>query len=96
MTAPIAFQNVRIFDADKQTFKDGMTVVIDGDKITAVGPAASTRAPANAQVIAGDGKTLIPGLWDSHQHYGDDSTGPLLLAQGITSARDPGQSPRRA
>jgi len=44
-------------------------------------------------VIDGAGKTLIPGLWDSHQHYGDDSTGPLLLASGITSVRDPGNQP---
>jgi cytosine/adenosine deaminase-related metal-dependent hydrolase len=41
-------------------------------------------------VIDGTGKTLVPGLWDNHQHYGDDSTGPLLLATGITSVRDPG------
>ena len=44
-------------------------------------------------MINGAGKTLIPGLWDNHQHYGDDSTGPLLLASGITSVRDPGNLP---
>ncbi len=36
---------------------------------------------------------LVPGLWDSHMHFGDDSTGPLLLSQGITSVRDPGNRP---
>jgi imidazolonepropionase-like amidohydrolase len=34
--------------------------------------------------------TLVPGLWDSHQHVSDDSSGPFLLALGITSVRDPG------
>ncbi len=43
-------------------------------------------------MIDGAGKTLVPGLWDAHQHIGDDSSGPLLLALGITSARDPGNN----
>ena len=51
---------------------------------------SSTHAPKNAQVVDGAGKTLVPGLWDSHQHFGDDSAGPFLLSLGITSARDPG------
>jgi hypothetical protein len=41
-------------------------------------------------VIDGTGKTLVPGLWDSHQHVIDDSSGPLLLSLGVTSVRDPG------
>jgi len=90
---PIAFENVKLFDADALAFRDRMTVVVANGRIEAVGPAADTKVPANAQVIDGAGKTLIPGLWDSHQHYGDDSTGPLLLASGITSVRDPGNQP---
>src|SRR5262249_51554722 len=85
---PVAFRNVRLYDADARSFKDGMTVVVSDGKISAVG--ANASVPAGAQVIDGSGKTLIPGLWDNHQHYGDDSTGPLLLASGITSIRDPG------
>lgn len=87
---PVAFTNVKLYDSDARKFRDGMTVVVEKGLVTAVGPSAKTKAPANAQVIEGKGKTLIPGLWDNHQHYGDDSTGPLLLASGITSVRDPG------
>ena len=65
--------------------------MVDDGRITEVGENA--KIPANAQVIDGTGKTLVPGLWDNHQHYGDDSTGPLLLASGITSVRDPGNQP---
>jgi imidazolonepropionase-like amidohydrolase len=65
-------------------------VVVDHGLIVEVGPARSTHAPKNAQVVDGAGKTLVPGLWDSHQHFGDDSAGPFLLSLGITSARDPG------
>jgi imidazolonepropionase-like amidohydrolase len=85
-----AFKDVQIYDADAGKFQGGMTVVVVEGRIKAVGPAASTEVPSGAQIFEGKGKTLIPGLWDNHMHFGDDSTGPLLLAQGITSARDPG------
>ena len=53
-----------------------MTVVVDNGVVTEVGTCGGTKIPANAETIDGTGKTLIPGLWDNHQHYGDDSTGP--------------------
>jgi len=90
---PVAFTNVKLYDADARKFRDAMTVVVDQGRIVAVGPAAKTKVPAGAEIIDGAGKTLVPGLWDNHQHYGDDSTGPLLLANGITSVRDPGNQP---
>jgi imidazolonepropionase-like amidohydrolase len=90
---PVAFTHVRLYDADARAFVEDATVVVDGDKIAAVGPAAEVEVPTGAQVFEGEGKTLVPGLWDNHQHFGDDSSGPLLLAQGITSIRDPGNRP---
>jgi imidazolonepropionase-like amidohydrolase len=88
-TGLVAFTHVRAF-LPGDRFVDDETVVVDADKIVAVGPSATTPAPAAGQVIDGKGKTLVPGLWDSHQHVIDDSSGPLLLALGITSVRDPG------
>ena len=90
---PVVFSHVRLYDADALTFREDMTVVVSAGRIAAVGPAATTAVPAGARVIRGEGKTLVPGLWDSHKHYGDDSTGPFLLAQGITSIRDMGSVP---
>ncbi len=87
---PVAFTHVRTFDADAVRFRADQTVVVDKGLIVAVGPAASTKVPANAQVIAGDGMTLIPGMWDCHMHVGDDYTGPQELSLGVTSVRDPG------
>ncbi|MCG2584031.1 amidohydrolase family protein [Massilia sp. TS11] len=46
----------------------GWAVLVEGKRITAVGPAASLRVPANARRIALPGKTLIPGLMDLHSH----------------------------
>jgi cytosine/adenosine deaminase-related metal-dependent hydrolase len=90
---PVAFKDVKLYDSDARAFREDETLIVEDGHIADVGPAADVKIPANAQVIDGKGKTLIPGLWDSHQHYGDDSTGPLLLASGITSVRDPGNLP---
>jgi len=88
-TGPVAFTHVRAF-LDGSKFADDQTVVVDKGVITQVGSASSVAVPKNAQVIDGQGKTLVPGLWDSHMHVGDDFSGPFLLSLGITSARDPG------
>ncbi|MFN3945621.1 MAG: amidohydrolase family protein [Allosphingosinicella sp.] len=93
---PVAFTNVRLYDADARTFREGMTVVAEGGRITAVGPAAAITLPAGARTYDGAGRTLVPGLWDAHQHYGGDATGPLLLSLGITSVRDPGNRPEES
>lgn len=45
-------------------------VVIDGDRITAVGPAANTPVPQGADVIRATGMWISPGLMNMHTHYG--------------------------
>ena len=86
---PVAFTHVRAF-VDGTHFADDQTVVVNKGLIAAVGSAATTAAPAGAQIFDGAGMTLVPGLWDLHQHFSDDSAGPFLLSLGITSVRDPG------
>lgn len=44
------------------------TVVIQGDKIVQVGPAAQVAIPAGATVIDTSGQTMMPGLIDAHAH----------------------------
>jgi imidazolonepropionase-like amidohydrolase len=86
---PVAFTHVRAF-IDGRRFALDQTVVVNHGLITAVGADRQISIPPGAQLINGQGKTLVPGLWDSHMHFGDDASGPMLLALGITSARDPG------
>ena len=45
------------------------TVVIEGERIVAVGPQSKVKIPAQAQRIDGRGKWLIPGLIDGHVHF---------------------------
>ena len=89
-SGPVAFTNVRMFDADGLRFLADQTVVVNGAKIVAAGPSASVTPPQGARIIRGEGMTLLPGMWDSHMHVGDDYTGPQELSMGVTSIRDPG------
>jgi imidazolonepropionase-like amidohydrolase len=94
--APVLFDNVRMFDADKGAFLDNRAVLSRNGKIAAVGAAGSIKAPAGTKVIDGKGKTLVPGLWDSHLHIGDDWSVLMNMATGITSFRSPGTEIDRA
>jgi imidazolonepropionase-like amidohydrolase len=87
---PVAFVNVRMFDADRVRFVAGRTVIVDKGAIVAVGPAARIKVPSGARVFDGKGMTLVPGMWDCHMHVGDDYTGLQELSLGVTSVRDPG------
>jgi imidazolonepropionase-like amidohydrolase len=89
-TGPVAFTHVKMFDADAHLFRSDMTVITSDGRIAAAGPASMQSLPKGARIVDGTGKTLLPGLWEMHQHYGGDASGPQLLSQGITSARDPG------
>ncbi len=86
--AGLAITNARLFDSEKKTMRGGATVVVVGDKITAVG-GRGTKIPAGAQIIDAQGKVLIPGLWDMHVHLGNGD-GILHLAMGVTMVRDLG------
>lgn len=84
---PVAFTNVSVFDAKSGKVITGQSVVVEGGKITQVGKAKSISPPANAKVIDGTGKMLLPGLWDNHAHY-SMSQGLYHLAAGVTNIKD--------
>ncbi len=84
----VLFRNVTIYDG--AAFKKKMSVLVEGDKIAAVGKGKKVKAPDGATVIDGAGKTLVPGLWDMHYHSGGDGSGVLALSQGVVNARDIG------
>ena len=70
------------------------TVVVQGDRITYAGPSSSAPSLTGTRVINGTGKFVIPGLWDMHIHgflyVFSDFAGPLMIANGVTAARDMG------
>ncbi len=84
-------------DGDDLVIDNGI-VIINNNRITAVGSAEQIQAPANAEVIDLKGKTIMPGLVDVHWHgpYGNGQITPQTnwnayasLAFGVTTTHNP-------
>lgn len=58
----------RVFDGTGEQAHEGWAVLVTGNRIAAVGPAASLAPPAGARTIELAGMTLLPGLIDAHSH----------------------------
>ena len=97
----VALTNVTIIDGTGSAPKTGQTIVIRGNRISDVGPAASVRVPSGARVMQLGGSTVIPGLVGMHDHLFYTAaggramqmnfTGPrLYLASGVTTIRTTG------
>jgi imidazolonepropionase-like amidohydrolase len=65
---PYVLRPAGVFTAEDATVHAGWVVVVEGERITAAGPAATVKAPAGAEVIELPGATLLPGLMDLHSH----------------------------
>jgi imidazolonepropionase-like amidohydrolase len=84
---PLVFTHANLFDAESAQMLPNHTVVITGNRITAVGPDGKVDLPPNAETIDAAGKTLMPGLWDMHVHV-QPGDGLLHMSCGVTSVRD--------
>ena len=87
--AKIFITNVTLIDVEKQKLIANATVGITGSSITSISIRSKTPLPADATIIDGAGKFLMPGLWDMHGHYSKES-GSFYLAGGVTHIRDMG------
>ena len=97
-TGKLALTGARIITMHGDDVIEDGTVVIDRNRITAVGPRASTAVPSDAKVIDVAGKTIMPGIVDVHWHgaMGADEIIPqqswvnyAALAFGVTTLHDP-------
>jgi imidazolonepropionase-like amidohydrolase len=93
----VAFVDVSVVPMDSERILHHHTVLVKGDRITAIGPAAQLRVPSSSIRVDGRGKFLIPGLADMHVHFFMGSmrtvTPLLLAANGVTTARSMSGSP---
>jgi enamidase len=98
---PVALTNVMVIDGTGAPARTGQTVVIEGDRITAVGETGSVEVPNGARVMDLSGHTVIPGLVGLHNHsYYTGGNGRaaqlsfsgsrLYLASGVTTIRTTG------
>jgi imidazolonepropionase-like amidohydrolase len=73
-----AIQAGKLFDPKSGRMLANQVVLIQGDRITSVGPAASVTIPAGAKVIDLRRATVLPGLIDGHVHL-TDATGACSI-----------------
>lgn len=87
----LVFTHVTLIDMTGDLPKPDMTVVVTGNRITALGQTGKVRIPKAAEIIDATGKFLIPGLWDMHFHIKEtERTFPLFIANGVTGVRNMG------
>src|SRR6059036_556313 len=99
----IAVRAGRLFDSKTGQMLMRQVVLLQGERITDVGPEAQVKIPAGAQVIDLSQATVLPGLIDAHTHM-FNNRGPNMTAErsmliainnlqadlhaGFTAARD--------
>lgn len=92
----VAFTNARIITMKGNEVISNGTVLVEGNKITAVG--RNVNIPAGSRIINCSGKTIMPGMIDAHAHGNHFNSGlapqqfwPYYanLAYGVTTMHDP-------
>jgi len=97
----VALTNAKVIDGTGAPARSNQTIVIEGERITAVGDGGSVQIPTGAQVVDLTGRTVIPGLIGLHNHsYYTGGNGRaaqlsfsgsrLYLASGVTTIRTTG------
>ena len=93
LEAGIVIENITLIDAKNGT-RTNQTVSIENGVIQSIGSAKLDME--DSQIIDGEGKYLIPGLWDAHVHLtfipeiDHETHFKLYLKNGVTSIRDTG------
>ncbi|WP_372639119.1 amidohydrolase family protein, partial [Fodinibius sp.] len=94
----IALTNAQVITMNGNEVIQNGTVLVRGNRISEVGPAAGVEVPGHAEVIDAEGKTVMPGIVDVHAHIGNFREGLsprqqweyfANLAYGVTTAHDP-------
>ena len=97
----IALKGARIITMKGDEVIENGTIIIEKNKIIAIGKASDIAIPAGAKIIDVQGKTIMPGIVDVHAHPGCSGTGispqyqwsyMANLAYGVTTTHDPSNS----
>jgi len=93
-SAVLVIRDVTVIDCTGRSPQAGMSVLISDGRIRTIRTTSHLKLPANAEVVEGHGKYLIPGLWNMHAHLGSYEDGKRALSQylvdGVTGIRDMG------
>ncbi|MBI5934826.1 MAG: amidohydrolase family protein [Chloroflexi bacterium] len=84
----VAFVNVNVVPMDSERILDDQTVVVRDGAIESIGSSGQIEVPAEALIVDGRGKYLMPGLVDMHVHVTNENELFLFVAHGVTSVRN--------
>ena len=88
---PVVIRHATVVDVARGRLAPGRTVLVDSGRIVAVGAEGGVPIPADAAVVDGRGKYLMPALWDMHAHVYAISPLldlPLYVRFGVANVRD--------
>jgi cytosine/adenosine deaminase-related metal-dependent hydrolase len=87
-TNVVVIRDVRVFDGERTI--EHINVVVQDDRIQTVGREGHAVETADATIVEGRGRTLLPGLIDSHVHIADDAHSAVeqAIVMGVTTVLD--------
>jgi imidazolonepropionase-like amidohydrolase len=97
----VALTNARIITMEGDKVIERGTILVEDNRIKAIGPAKTVTVPPGAQIVNLAGKTVMPGIIDvhSHMHYNNLDLHSVRewpyyanLAYGVTTSHDPSAS----
>src|SRR5918911_5674052 len=75
----VVLEGARLIDGTGGAPRENSAIVIEGERIAAVGTAGQLKHPKGARVVDVRGRTIMPGMINAHGHVG-------LVANGKNSA----------
>lgn len=91
----VLYRNAVLVDGTGAPERPGMSVLVEGERIKAVGEAASLAPPPGAEVVDATGLYVLPGLINTHEHLATPPNRPWAEAEmrkdlygGVTAVRD--------
>ena len=66
--ATVALVGGRLIDGFGGPPLANSVILIEGDRIKAIGQVGNLSVPPDAEVISTEGMDVLPGLWDAHVH----------------------------
>jgi imidazolonepropionase-like amidohydrolase len=89
-----AFTALTLIDGTDRAPVPNATIVVRDGRIVAAGPASSVTIPAGAQRVSLAGKTVIPGIINTHGHVNDPKDLSTYAAYGVTTVFSLGGEPQ--